>query len=74
MVGRQDGLFPRSETAVRRAAGGTINGTRVLMGVLVLLIAIAAVAGIVVTMSNGQTDAAIVIGIFAAAFFSRVLC
>jgi len=44
------------------------------MGVLVLLIAIAAVAGIVVTMSNGQTDAAIVIGIFAAAFFSRVLC
>jgi hypothetical protein len=74
MIGTQDSLFPQSEHAVRRAAGGAINGTRVLLGILLVLIGIAAIVGVVVTARNGQTDAAIVIGIVAAAFFTRVGC
>ena len=74
MIGTQDGLFPQSEHAVRRAAGGAINGTRILLGILLLLIGIAAIVGVVVTARNGQTDAAIVIGLVAAAFFTRVGC
>ncbi len=72
MVGTHDGLFPQSATAARRAAGGAIHGTRILLGVLLLLIGVASIVGIVVTMRNGQTDAAIIIGIVAAAFFTRV--
>jgi hypothetical protein len=72
MIGSHDALFPQSQTAVRRAAGGAVNGTRILLGVILLLIGIAAIGGVVVTLRNGQTDAAIVIGIVAAAFFTRV--
>ena len=43
------------------------------MGVLLLMIAVAAVVAVVVTASSGQANLAIIIGIFAA-FFSRVLC
>ena len=74
MIGTQDGLFPQSDATVRRAAGGAVNGTRILLGILLLLIGIASIAGVVVTARNGQTDAAIVIGIVAAAFFTRVGC
>ena len=74
MIGTQDGLFPQSDTGARRAAGGAINGTRILLGIILLLIGIASIIGVVVTARNGQTDAAIVIGIVAAAFFTRVGC
>lgn len=50
------------------------HGPRLLMGVLRVLIAVAAIVGIAVTAMEGQTDAAIDIGIFAAAFFTRVGC
>lgn len=74
MIGTQDGLFPQSDIAARRAAGGAVNGTRILLGIILLLIGIASIIGVVVTARNGQTDAAIVIGIVAAAFFTRVGC
>ena len=54
--------------------GWAINGTRILLGIMLLLIGIASIIGVVVTARNGQTDAAIVIGIVAAAFFTRVGC
>lgn len=63
-------VFPQSTSVAPRA----MSGTRALLGVLLLLIAIAAIVGIVVTASSGQVNAAIIIGIFSAAFFSRVLC
>lgn len=67
-------LFPQAKPAPPRAAGGSINGMRLMMGVLLLMIAIAAVVAVVVTASSGQANLAIIIGIFSAAFFSRVLC
>ncbi len=68
------GLFPPTKPAPPRAAGGSISGVRVLMGVLLLMIAVAAIVAVVVTASSGQANLAIIIGIFSAAFFSRVLC
>jgi hypothetical protein len=43
-------------------------------GSLLAVIAIAALAGIVIMASMGQTQAALAIGIIALAFFSRVGC
>lgn len=74
MAGTHDGMFPRSPTAAPRAAGGAINGHRALMALLLVLIGVAAIAGITVSLMSGQTNAAIVIGIFAAAFFTRIGC
>ena len=66
------GLFPQAKPVPPRVAHGSISATRVLMGVLLLMIAVAAI--VVVTASSGQANLAIIIGIFSAAFFSRVLC
>jgi len=41
---------------------------------LLALIAISAVVGIVVTASMGQTTIALIIALFAGAFFSRAAC
>jgi hypothetical protein len=41
---------------------------------LLVVIAIAAIAGIVSTMAIGQTQVAFVIGLVAVAFFSRIGC
>lgn len=56
------------------APGGSINGTRVLMGLLVLLIGIGAIAGVVFALSSGQPTIALIIGLVATAFFARVGC
>ena len=58
----------------RPVANGSINGTRVLMGILLLLIAVGAITGVVVALSSGQPTVALVIGLVAAAFFTRVGC
>ncbi len=47
---------------------------RVWWGVLLLVIAIAAVSAIVVTAVMGLTTEALIIAIFTGAFFSRVGC
>jgi hypothetical protein len=46
----------------------------VLLGVLLVLIAIAAIAGIVFAAVSGQVTVALIIALFAGAFFSRVGC
>jgi uncharacterized membrane protein len=56
------------------AAGGSINGTRMLMAFVLLFIGIAAIAGISVALSSGQWQIALLIGLVSAAFFSRVGC
>ncbi|MCV7012347.1 hypothetical protein [Mycolicibacterium madagascariense] len=58
----------------RPVANGSINGMRVLMGILLLLIAVGAITGVVVALSSGQPTIALVIGLVAAAFFTRVGC
>lgn len=56
------------------AAGGSVNGMRVLMGLLLLLIGLAAITGVVVALSAGQPSFAFIIGLVAVAFFSRIGC
>jgi hypothetical protein len=53
---------------------GAINGTRVLMGILLLLIAVAVITGVTVAMASGQPTIAFVIGLVGVAFFSRAFC
>jgi hypothetical protein len=45
-----------------------------LLGTLLFVIAISAIVGIVVTASMGQTTVALIIALFAGAFFSRAAC
>lgn len=70
MVARQHGpVRPRVTTS------GAVNGHRVLlMGILLMLIAVAAISGIVFALSTGQPTVALVIGLVSGAFFSRVGC
>jgi hypothetical protein len=44
------------------------------MVLLLIVIAVAAVAGIVSTMAMGQPQVAFIIGLVAVAFFSRIGC
>ena len=52
----------------------SLDGHRVLLGVLLVLIAISAIAGIVFAAVSGQGTIALIIALFAGAFFSRVGC
>ena len=74
MFGSHDHGVDKSHSGIPPAAHGSISGTRVLMGLLVLLIAVAAISGIVVSLSSGQPTVAFVIGLVAVAFFSRIGC
>jgi hypothetical protein len=73
VLGDKGGAVAGSKTTPSRA-GGSLDGTRWVYGLLLAFIAIAAVAGIVSTAALGQTQAALAIGIIALAFFSRVGC
>jgi len=44
------------------------------MGIVLLLIAVASIAGIAVALSSGQPGVAFIIGLVSVAFFSRVGC
>jgi hypothetical protein len=52
----------------------SLDGHRVLLGVLLVLIGISAIVGVVVAAVSGQGTVALIIALFAAAFFSRVGC
>jgi hypothetical protein len=54
-------------------ASGSVT-TRWLRGTVLFLIGIAAIVGIVVTTTIGQPTVALIIALFAGAFFSRVAC
>ncbi len=51
-----------------------VHGHRVLLGMLLVLIGISAIVGVVVAATSGQPTIALVIALFAGAFFSRVGC
>jgi hypothetical protein len=51
-----------------------ITSHRAVLAVLMVSIFIGAVVGIVVTLSTGQTTAALVIALVAGGFFSAALC
>ena len=74
MLGPNDASVGQTRTAMPRAAGGSINGMRVLLGLVLFVIAVAAIMGVVVALSSGQPTIALIIGLVAAAFFARVGC
>jgi hypothetical protein len=74
MLGTPSGSPKPARTDLPRAAGGSINGHRVLMGILLLLIAVAVITGVTVAMASGQPTVAFVIGLVGVAFFSRAFC
>jgi hypothetical protein len=74
MGGSKDAPLGQRRNALPRAGGGSINGTKVLLGLVLLLIAIASITGVVVAVSSGQPQIALIIGLLAAAFFCRVGC
>jgi hypothetical protein len=51
-----------------------VHGHRVLLGVLLVLIGISAIVGVAVAAVSGQGTVALIIALFAGAFFSRVGC
>jgi cytochrome b subunit of formate dehydrogenase len=63
-----------SRNGLPPAAGGSINGMRLLMAFVLLLLFVAAVGGVVMALSSGQWQIALLIGLISAAFFSRVGC
>ena len=74
MIGSQDDIIGKRQTDLPRAAGGSINGHRMLLGIVLLLIAIASITGIALALAGGQPTAAVIIGLVSAAFFARVGC
>lgn len=74
MLGSTDGRVEKPRTDLPPAAHGSISGHKMLMGVLLLLIAVAAITGVVVALSSGQPTVAFIIGLVSVAFFSRVGC
>lgn len=74
MIGPDNGKPGRPRTALPPAAGGSINGMRVVMAILLFVIAVGAIMGVVVAISSGQPTVAIIVGLVAAAFFARVGC
>ena len=74
MRASDNGKLGQPRTALPPAAGGSINGMRVVMAILLFVIAVGAIMGVVVALSSGQPTVAIIVGLVAAAFFARVGC
>ena len=56
------------------AKSSSIDARHWFLGTLLVIIGISAIAGIVVAAMSGQTTVALIIALFAGAFFSRVAC
>jgi hypothetical protein len=74
MVGVNDDPLRPPRPAPPLAHRSAISTRTWLLGTLLLLIAISAIVGVVVAAVSGQTTVAIIIALFAGAFFSRVAC
>jgi len=74
MVAPRNGPVRPRRPAIPPAAHGSINGMRILMGLLLLVIAAGAITGVFVALSSGQWQVALIIGLVAGAFFARVGC
>ncbi|MET0474341.1 MAG: hypothetical protein ABW001_06835 [Mycobacterium sp.] len=74
MVAPQNGPLGKSRTTMPPAAGGSINGMRLLMALILFVIGVGAIVGVVVAMSSGQWQVAMIIALVATAFFARVGC
>ena len=73
MAEAHNGAVVASQVSPKRAAASR-SDTRVLFGILLAVIGVAAIAAVVVTAVMGLTTEALIIAIFTGAFFSRVGC
>ena len=73
MAEAHNGAVVASQIRPTRAAASRPD-TRVLIGILLFVIGVAAITAIVVTAVQGLTTVALIIALFTAAFFSRVGC
>lgn len=74
MVSAQDGRMERARLVSRSPRGSAVDGRHTLLSVLLVLIGVSAIAGVTVALALGEATVALVIGIVAGAFFSRVSC
>ena len=74
MVGVNGNPVGRPQPAAPLPHRAAISTRTWLLGTLLLLIAISAIAGVIVAAVSGQTTVALIIALFAGAFFSRVAC
>lgn len=74
-MGTQDGSMQNVvKVQPARRPSSALDGRRILLGVLLLMIFVAAVTGVVVALAQGMTTVAIIIGLISGAFFARVGC
>jgi hypothetical protein len=74
MVAPPNGPLPTRRAATPRVVGGSVNGMRILLGLILFVIAVGAVMGVVFAVSSGQWQVGLIIALVAAAFFARVGC
>jgi uncharacterized integral membrane protein len=74
MIGRENAELSQSRAAMPASAHGSVNGMRVLLGILLFVIAVGAIMGVVVALSSGQWQVAMIVALVAGAFFARVGC
>jgi hypothetical protein len=74
MIGANKDPLGEPRPVRRVTPSSSVSGHHVLLGVLLVLIGIAAIAGIVFAAVSGQGTIALIIALFAGAFFSRVGC
>jgi hypothetical protein len=74
MVGANEDSIGEPKPAPPIARHSSIDGHHLLLGFLLFLIGISAIIGVVVAAVSGQGTVALIIALFAAAFFSRVFC
>jgi hypothetical protein len=74
MLGANEDSIGEPKPAPRITPHSPVDGHRVLLGLLLVLIGISAIVGVVVAAVSGQGTIALIIALFAGAFFSRVGC
>ena len=74
MAGVNDDPMGHPQPAPPLAKSSSIDARHWFLGTLLFVIGVAAIVGIVVTAMSGQTTVALIIALFAGAFFSRVAC
>jgi hypothetical protein len=74
MVGANEDSIGEPKSVRPVHPSSAVHGHRVLLGVLLVLIGIAAIVGVVFAAVSGQGTIALIIALFAGAFFSRVGC
>jgi hypothetical protein len=74
MLGANEDSIGEPKPAPRITPHSSVDGHRVLLGLLLVLIGISAIVGVVVAAVSGQGTVALIIALFAGAFFSRVGC